>query len=113
MATTKKIKFITDSAGDLPKEFIKEKNIDILAFHVYLKHHDGKIDEYLDSIDITSDEVFDFMKANKGQVSTSQVTVFEMEEYFRALAQKNEYDTYIFPCISSVVGRAVPTATSA
>ncbi len=102
MANTKRIKFITDSAGDLPKEFIKEKNIDILAFHVYLKHHDGKIDEYSDSIDITPDEVFRFMKENKGQVSTSQVTVFEMEEYFRSLAEKNEYDTYIFPCISSV-----------
>ncbi len=102
MANTRRIKFITDSAGDLPKEFIKEKNIDILAFHVYLKHHDGKIDEYSDSIDITPDEVFQFMKENKGQVSTSQVTVFEMEEYFRSLAEKNEYDTYIFPCISSV-----------
>ena len=102
MENTKKIKFITDSAGDLPKAFIKEKNIDILAFHVYLKHHDGTIEEYLDGIDIQSDEVFDFMLANKGQVSTSQVTVFEMEEYFRSLAEKNEYDTYIFPCISSV-----------
>ncbi|MBR5239974.1 MAG: DegV family protein [Clostridia bacterium] len=102
MENTKKIKFITDSAGDLPKEFIKEKNIDILAFHVYLKHHDGKTEEYSDSIDIQSDEVFDFMLANKGAVSTSQVTVFEMEEYFRSLAEKNEYDTYLFPCISSV-----------
>ena len=92
MANTKKIKFITDSAGDLPKEFIREKNIDILAFHVYLKHHDGTIEEYTDSIDIQSDQVFEFMQANKGSVSTSQVTVFE----------KNEYDTYIFPCISSV-----------
>ena len=101
MATIKKIKFITDSAGDLPKEFIKEKNIDVLAFHVYLKHQDGTMEEHLDSVDITPDEVFDFMKENKGQVSTSQVTVFEMEEYFRSLAEKNEYDTYIFPCISS------------
>lgn len=101
METTKKIKFITDSAGDLPKEFIQEKNIDILAFHVYLKHQDGTVEEHLDSVDITPDEVFDFMKENKGTVSTSQVTVFEMEEYFRGLAEKNEYDTYIFPCISS------------
>ena len=102
MAPIKKIKFITDSAGDLPKAFIQEKNIDILAFHVYLKHQDGTMEEYLDSIDVTPDQVFDFMQNNQGQASTSQVTVFEMEEYFRGLAEKNEYDTYIFPCISSV-----------
>ncbi|MBQ7792053.1 MAG: DegV family protein [Clostridia bacterium] len=96
-----KIKFITDSAADIPKEYVKEKNIDVLPFHVYLKPHDGEEQEYFDGVDITSDEVFSFMEENKGQVSTSQVTAFTIEEYFRELAAKNEYDTYIFTCISS------------
>ncbi|MBP3447704.1 MAG: DegV family protein [Clostridia bacterium] len=96
-----RIKFITDSAGDLPKEYVKEKNIDVLPFHVYLKPHEGEVQEYFDGVDITSDEVFSFMEENKGTVSTSQVTAFTIEEYFRELAAKNEYDTYIFTCISS------------
>ena len=89
-----RIKFITDSAGDLPKEYVKEKNIDVLPFHVYLKPHEGEVQEYFDGVDITSDEVFSFMEENKG-------TAFTIEEYFRELAAKNEYDTYIFTCISS------------
>ena len=101
MANTKKIKFITDSAADIPKEYAKEKNIDVLPFHVYLKPHDGEVQEYFDGVDITSDEVFAFMEENKGNVSTSQVTAYTIEEYFRELAAKNEYDTYIFTCISS------------
>ncbi|MBO5486255.1 MAG: DegV family protein, partial [Eubacterium sp.] len=96
-----KIKFITDSAADIPKEYVKEKNIDVLPFHVYLKPHSGEVLEYYDGVDITSDEVFAFMEENKGNVSTSQVTAFAIEEYFRELAAKNEYDTYIFTCISS------------
>lgn len=96
-----RIKFITDSAGDLPKEYVKEKNIDVLPFHVYLKPHEGEVQEYFDGVDISSDEVFSFMEENKGTVSTSQVTAFTIEEYFRELAAKNEYDTYIFTCISS------------
>ncbi len=96
-----KIKFISDSAADIPKEYAKEKNIDILPFHVYLKPHTGEVQEYFDGVDITSDEVFAFMEENKGNVSTSQVTAFAIEEYFREMAEKNEYDTYIFTCISS------------
>ncbi len=96
-----RIKFITDSAGDIPKEYAKEKNIDVLPFHVYLKPHDGEVQEYFDGVDITADEVFAFMEENKGSVSTSQVTAFSIEEYFREQAAKNEYDTYIFTCISS------------
>ena len=38
-----KIKFITDSAGDIPKTYAQEKNIDVLPFHVYLKSHDGQV----------------------------------------------------------------------
>ncbi len=96
-----KIKFITDSAGDFPKSFVEEKNIDVLPFHVYLKPHVGDAEEYFDDVDISADEVFAFMEENKGNVATSQVTAFTIEEYFRELAAKNEYDTYIFTCISS------------
>lgn len=96
-----KIKFITDSAGDFPKSYVEEKNIDVLPFHVYLKPTGGEMQEYFDGVDITADEVFAFMEANKGSVSTSQVTAFTIEEYFRTLAEKNEYDTYILTCISS------------
>lgn len=105
-----KIKFITDSAGDFPKSFVEEKKIDVLPFHVYLKPTDGEVQEYYDGVDITADEVFSFMEENKGNVSTSQVTAFAIEEYFRDQAAKNEYDTYIFTCISSA---GSPTYTNA
>lgn len=110
MSNTKKIKFITDSAGDFPKSFVQEKNIDVLPLHVYLKPYDGEMQEYLDGVNLDPDELFAFMEENKGTVSTSQITAYDIEQYFRSLAEKNEYDTYIMTCISGV---ASPTYTNA
>ena len=97
-----RIKFITDSASDMPKSYALEKNIDVLPFHIYFR--DNKIDknEYLDGIDINLDMVFDIVKKGGGTPNSAQVTAFEIEEYLRKLIAKNEYDTYIFTVISSV-----------
>ena len=96
-----KIKFITDSASDMPRSYALEKNIDILPFHIYFR--DNKIDqnEYLDGVDIDIDTVFDIVKRGGGTPNSSQVTAFEINEHLRNLVAKNEYDTYIFTTISS------------
>ena len=96
-----KIKFITDSASDTPREYAKAKNIDVLPFHIYFR--DNKIDqnEYLDGIDMDVEKLFDIVERGGGSPNSSQVTAFDMEEHMRALVAKNEYDTYIFTTISS------------
>jgi DegV family protein with EDD domain len=96
-----RIKFITDSASDMPRDFAKEHNIDILPFHIYFRDSGIESEEYLDGVNITNDELFEKMQTGKGNPNTSQVTSFEIEEYLRSIVAKNEYDTYIFTCISS------------
>lgn len=96
-----KIKFITDSASDMPRDFAREHNIDIMPFHIYFRDSGVETEEYLDGVTITNDELFEKMQSGKGNPNTSQVTAFDIEEHLRELVAKNEYDTYIFTCISS------------
>ena len=95
-----RIKFITDSASDMPRDFAEKHNIDILPFHIYFRDSDTVSEEYLDGVNISNNTIFERMEAG-AKPNTSQVTSFEIEEHLRALVAKNEYDTYIFTCISS------------
>ena len=96
-----KIKFITDSAADIPKSYASAKNVDVLPFHIYFR--DNKIDQnqYLDGIDIDLDTLYETVKKGGGSPNSSQVTAFEIDNHLRTLVAKNEYDTYIFTTISS------------
>jgi DegV family protein with EDD domain len=102
MADKKNIKFITDSASDIPKKYAEEKNIGVLPFHIYFR--DNKIDtnDYLDGVNITTDKMFEIVEKGGGAPNSSQVTAYEIEEYLRKLFLANEYDTYIFTTLSSV-----------
>lgn len=78
-----KYKLMTDSACDLPKDLIKKYDIDIIS----LKIQSGD-DEYLDKIDIDSEEIFKRMK-NKEIFKTSQITPMEFEKSFEKYAQND------------------------
>lgn len=95
------IKFLTDSASDIPKKYAAEKNIGVLPFHIYFR--DNKIDtnDYLDGVNITTDKLFEIVEKGGGAPNSSQVTAYEAEEYLRKLILENEYDTYIFTTLSS------------
>lgn len=81
------IKIITDSASDLPRDVVKEYDIDVLPLSVI----EGEI-EYRDNVDILPEELF--IRMRKGaKFTTSQVTT---NDYY------NLFEKYIkadIPCI--------------
>jgi DegV family protein with EDD domain len=88
-----KVKIITDSASDLPKELIDKNNITSLPLVVL----DGS-NEYLDGIEITPKKMFENMRTGK-VYSTSQVPVNKFIDLFTQIAKNNEECFY--PAFSS------------
>lgn len=83
-----KIKLITDSASDIPKEYEEKYNIDILCFPITVgnknfKDRDYPVDEYYDMIDASPDLPVH-----------SQLTVFEFEEVYNKYANEGYTDIF-------------------
>ena len=87
------IRITSDSTCDLGK-FIDERNIGILNFQVNL---DAAV--YRDGVDITPQDIFDFVEKTKILPKTSAPSVVEYEEFFEE--QLKGYDELIHFNISS------------
>lgn len=74
----KKIKIITDTTSDLPKEVINKYDIDVMPLMINFGE-----ESYLDGIDITRDEVFKRIEEGDVFPSTAQITPNRFEEEFR------------------------------
>lgn len=72
------IDIITDSSADLPKEFIDKYNIKVVPLTIRLEG-----EEYLESIDITSEGFFNMMFSSKELPKTSQPSPGEFAEMFK------------------------------
>ncbi len=83
------IRFIADSAADLPKDFIEKNNIDIFPLYI---HHDNEI--YKDGIDLKAKELYKRMKDGE-MFKTSQVSVNVFLEKFKEYAKKDEKVIYL------------------
>lgn len=73
----KKIKIITDTTADLPKEVLEKYNIDVMPLMINFGE-----ESYLDGVDITTDEVFKRIQEGDVFPSTAQVTPSRFEERF-------------------------------
>lgn len=73
-----KIALITDTAADVPQEFVDKYNIDVLSFRIIYKDR-----EYKDRVDITSQEVYDGFK--KEIPTTSMPALQDMEDLYTKL----------------------------
>lgn len=73
-----KIKIITDSTVDLPKELLKKHNIEVMPVLINFGE-----ESYLDGIEITREEVFE--RINSGDIfpKTAQITPGRFEEKFK------------------------------
>ena len=73
-----KIKIITDSSADLPKEVFRELDIEVLPLLINFGE-----ESYLDGVDITIDELF--KRIDEGDVfpNTSQVTPVRFQEAYK------------------------------
>lgn len=72
-----KIKLICDSLCDVPKEVLKNNDIDVIPLTIIV---DDK--EYKDSVDITNKEFYKMMKEIKILPKTSQATYMQFKEAF-------------------------------
>ena len=73
----KKIKIITDTTVDLPKEILEKYDIDVMPLMINFGE-----ESYLDGVDITRDEVFKRIEEGSVFPSTAQITPNRFEERF-------------------------------
>ena len=71
------IKILCDSITDLPVEIIKKHNIDIVPLTVIFNEK-----EYLDRVDITTNEFYKMLRENDTMPKTSQATYAQFVKFF-------------------------------
>lgn len=88
----KKIKLLTDSTCDIPKELIEKMDIDIIPLNI---HFENK--EYKDSIEIDSYKLFDLIeKSTSGDhPKTSAASSYLIEQYIKKYLN-NGYDEILY-----------------
>lgn len=73
-----KIKIITDSTCDLPREIIEKFDIDVMPVLINFGE-----DSYLDGIEITTEEMFERINREDVLPTTAQITPIRFEENYR------------------------------
>lgn len=89
-----RIAIVTDSTADLPEDYIKEYDINIVPLKVFFGDK-----EYKDWIELKPQQFYKLLKEEKHFPRTSQPSPAEFEEVYKNLAQR--YDTIISLHISS------------
>lgn len=90
-----RIKIMTDSASDIPKELEKQYDIRILSFPVTVGDKG-----YLERVDFTNEEFYKILQNAPKIPVTSQITVFQFEEEFKTFFEQG-YAELIYVSIYS------------
>lgn len=99
----KKIKLITDSTCDLPKDVLEKNNIEVMPLLINFGE-----ESYLDGIEINQDELFEKIESGNIFPTTAQVTLNRFLEVFEN-AKKND-EILILVLISSVMSGTYQSA---
>ena len=99
-----KIAISVETASDLSKELILEKEIKVVPFTIFLGDKDYKDGE------ITCDQIIEFVDANKILPKTGAVNRITYEEHFAEILK--EYDGIIHVSLSSELSSAYENALS-
>lgn len=83
------IRIVTDSTTDLPQDILEQLGVIVLPLHVVIQ---GK--EYLDRVEITTNEVYGYMRQDIVP-TTSQVGYMDTENTLRSCLEKGEDLIYI------------------
>ena len=89
-----KIKFLTDSAADIPQHYVDELGIEVIHFPIALADR-----EILDGVDYTQQEFYALLDGVDKIPTHAQITPFQFEEAF-ASAFEAGYDALIYTCIN-------------
>jgi len=79
------LRIVMDSAGDLPVEWIKEYQIDIIPINV---HMDDKV--FLENVDINIDQFYSWVKKTGRIPKTSQPSPHRVIELYQKIAQTGD-----------------------
>jgi len=101
-----KIKIMSDSTCDLPKELLETYDISIIPLTV-VKDNEA----FSDGVTITTDEIFAHVAAGGSLCSTAAVNVADYQEKFAECSEK--YDAVIHINISSEISSSYQNATLA
>ena len=100
------IKITADSTCDLSAELVQAYDIGIVPLYIV---KDGK--DYKDGIEITPDDIFDYVEKTGNMCSTAAVNALEYEEIFRDWRDK--YDGVIHISISAEFSSCYQSAVTA
>lgn len=101
-----KIIISSDSTCDLTPEIIKKYDIKICPISIILGD-----EEYHDTVDVTADQIIDFVKTTGTLPKTSAIGQAVYEEYFKKL--KTDGDKILHFCISSKASSCINQARAA
>ncbi len=102
-----KIKFVTDSASDIPLELAEELNIDIIPFSIEI---DGVI--YKENIDFTPQEFYKLMENAKSIPTTAQIPTYSYLQVFERYYQEG-FDLLMLVSLASTASSTFERAVEA
>ena len=79
------LRIVIDSAGDLPAEWIKDYEIDIIPINVHMGE-----DVYLEDVDITPDQFYKWVNETGRIPKTSQPTPQQFINFYRKIGQPGD-----------------------
>ncbi len=99
-----KIAWVTDSSAYLPKD---ANHSDLYVVPLQINHENNS---YKDGIDLTPDGFYDLLSRSESSPKSSQPTVYDIENLFKALEKK--YDVIIAVLISRQISGTFDTIAS-
>lgn len=79
------LRIVMDGAGDLPREWIKEYQIDVIPINIHFGEQ-----AYLQGIDLSNDGFYELAEQGSGIPQTSQPSPAQFIEFYRRIAQKGD-----------------------
>lgn len=94
---------VTDSASDVPKDYAKKYNINVIPIYI---HYNGR--EYKDGVDITSRQIYTLQKEKKAVFTSSSPSPRDFVEVYKRLLK--DYKKIISIHISSKLSAVIKSA---
>ena len=94
---------VTDSASDIPKEFVEKYNINVIPIYI---HYNDK--EFKDGIDIDSNKIYSLQKKEKVIFTSSSPSPQDFVQVYKKLLReyKNIFSIHISSKLSAVIKSA-------
>jgi len=89
-----KIKFLTDSASDIPQRYVEQYGIQVIPFPIALEDR-----EILDGVDYTREAFYELLNGLDQIPTHAQLNAFQFIEAFES-AWREGYDALIYTCIN-------------